>query len=95
MYGGLPFDYFEQGKSPSGNFVPYTGAPDQHFNYGALNYLQRPDTRYTGGFFAHYQENKELDIYSSFMFTDDHTVAQIAESGFFLGSGRDLAVLCM
>ncbi len=79
VYGGLPFDYFVQGKSPNGNFVPYTGAPDQHFNYGALNYLQRPDTRYTGGFFAHYQENKELDIYSSFMFADDRTVAQIAE----------------
>ena len=70
-----------------GTFVPFTGAPDQRFNYGALNYLQRPDTRYTGGFFAHYQENKELDVYSSFMFADDHTVAQVAPSGIFLGSG--------
>jgi outer membrane receptor protein involved in Fe transport len=87
---GAPlYDFFEQGngKPGSGTFVPYTGAPDQHFNYGALNYLQRPDTRYTGGFFAHYQENKQLDIYSSFMFSDDHTVAQIAPSGIFLGSG--------
>ncbi len=87
------FDYFEHGtgKSGSGTFVPYTGAPDQHFNYGALNYSQRPDTRYTGGFFAHYQENKELDIYSSFMFADDHTVAQIAPSGLFLGSGTEFS----
>ena len=87
LFGGQPFDYFVQGKAPTGNFVPYVGAANQHFNYGSLNYLQRPDTRYTGGFFAHYQENKELDIYSNFMFADDHTVAQIAQSGFFLGAG--------
>src|SRR5579862_9356634 len=87
--GGTTGDWFQQGTGQrgSGHFVPYTGAPVQKFNYGALNYLQRPDTRYTGGFFAHYQENKQLDIYSSFMFADDHTVAQIAPSGLFLGSG--------
>jgi len=88
LYSGHSWDYFEQGKNPTGNFVPYTGSPEQHFNYGALNYFQRPDTRYTGGFFAHYEENKELDIYSSFMFSDDYTVAQIAQSGFFLASGQ-------
>jgi outer membrane receptor protein involved in Fe transport len=87
--GGPTYDWFVNGtgKPGSGTFVPYTGAANQHFNYGALNYLQRPDTRYTGGYFAHYQEDKELDIYSSFMFADDHTVAQIAPSGVFLGSG--------
>jgi outer membrane receptor protein involved in Fe transport len=87
--GSSQYDFFEQGtgKPGSGHFVTYTGSPVQKFNYGALNYLQRPDTRYTGGFFAHYQENKQLDIYSSFMFADDHTIAQIAPSGLFLGSG--------
>ncbi|MGH6889123.1 MAG: TonB-dependent receptor domain-containing protein [Rhizomicrobium sp.] len=87
--GGKTYTWFEQGtgKPGSGKFVPFTGAPNQRFNYGALNYLQRPDTRYTGGYFAHYQEDKELDIYSSFMFADDHTVAQVAPSGLFLGSG--------
>jgi outer membrane receptor protein involved in Fe transport len=82
-------DNFEtgNGKAGSGAFVPYTDAANQHFNYGGLNYLQRPDTRYTGGFFARYEVNKQLDIYSSFMFTDDHTIAQIAPSGIFLGSG--------
>jgi outer membrane receptor protein involved in Fe transport len=87
--GGATYDWFETGTGApgSGQFVPYVGANNQRFNYGALNYLQRPDTRYTGGFFAHYQENKQLDLYSSFMFADDHTVAQIAPSGLFLGSG--------
>ena len=85
------------GASHSGNFVPYTGAPDQKFNYGALNYLQRPDTRYQGGFFAHYEVNKELDVYSSFMFTSDATLAQIAPSGLFIGTGEiggDVEVNC-
>ncbi|HEY3639224.1 MAG TPA: TonB-dependent receptor [Rhizomicrobium sp.] len=87
-YGGYNADYFVQGKNPGGNFVPYTGAANQHFNYGGLNYLQRSDTRYTAGFFAHYQENKQLDIYSSFMFSDDYTVAQLAQSGLFLGAAN-------
>jgi outer membrane receptor protein involved in Fe transport len=84
-----PYDFFEQGTGHvgSGSFVPYTGANNQKFNYGALNYLQRPDTRYAGGFFSHYEVNKELDVYASFMFTDDHTLAQIAPSGLFLGTG--------
>jgi outer membrane receptor protein involved in Fe transport len=86
---GTAYDFFEQGTghTGTGNFVPYTGANNQKFNYGALNYLQRPDNRYTGGFFAHYEVNKELDVYSSFMFMDDHTLAQIAPSGLFLGTG--------
>ncbi|HTW35984.1 MAG TPA: TonB-dependent receptor [Rhizomicrobium sp.] len=81
--------FFETGTGAvgSGMFVPYTGAADQHYNYGATNYLQRPDTRYTGGFFAHYEVNKELDIYTSFMFTDDKTTAQIAARGLFFGEG--------
>ena len=75
------------GKPGGGTFVPYVSAPSQKFNYGALNYLQRPDTRWTGGFFGHYEVNKELDIYTSLMFTDDDSVAQIAPSGLFLGTG--------
>lgn len=91
---GVGYDYFECSKpTPScpqgskGKFVPFTSAADQLFNFGAVNYLQRPETRYTGGFFAHYEKNRELDIYSTFMFADDYTVAQIAQSGLFLGTG--------
>jgi iron complex outermembrane recepter protein len=75
------------GTAGAGTFVPYTGATSQKYNYGALNYLQRPDTRWTGGFFGHYEVNKELDVYTSFMFTDDDSIAQIAPSGLFLGDG--------
>ncbi len=70
------------------NWVPYHGSdPSMKFNYGPLNYLQRPDVRYDGGFFGHYQVSPMLDVYSNFMFADDHTLAQIAPSGAFLASG--------
>jgi outer membrane receptor protein involved in Fe transport len=62
-----------------------TGAND-YFNYAPYNYLQRPDTRYTGGAFAHYDYNQHLQVFSSFMFMDDHTIAQIAPSGLFYGT---------
>jgi iron complex outermembrane recepter protein len=87
-YAGANYDFFETGSGApgSGQFGQYTGAPNQKYNYGPLNYLQRPDVRYTGGYFAHYEINPMLDVYSSFMFTDDHTVAQIAPGGSFLGN---------
>jgi len=81
--GGRPSDYF----GGSTNWVPYVGGSAQTFNYGPLNYLQRPDVRYDGGYFGHYQVSPMLDVYSNFMFSDDHTLAQIAPSGSFLGSG--------
>ncbi len=87
-YAGQNYDFFERGTGApgSGFFETYAGTPDEKFNYGPLNYLQRPDVRYTGGYFAHYEINPAVDVYSSFMFTDDHTVAQIAPGGFFLGT---------
>ncbi len=57
------------------------------YNYGATNYFQRSETRYTGGYFANYEVDPRLNVYSSFMFSDDSTVAQIAPSGFFAGNG--------
>ena len=86
---GKPYQFFETGtgKRGSGAFVPFIGNPDQLYNFDPTNYFQRPDTRYTGGFFAHYDANRELTAYASFMMADDSTVAQIAPSGLFFGSG--------
>jgi iron complex outermembrane recepter protein len=88
-FGGMPYDYFQNvsHKTGVGQFVPYTGAPNQSFNFNPNNYYQRPDTRYTGGFFAHYDESKELEVYANFMFMSDSSTAQIAPSGLFFGSG--------
>ena len=81
---------------PTGLFTPfdgsyyYTVAGDQfvpwdytYYNYGPLNYFQRPDERYTAGLFGHYQLNEHVEGYTEFQFMDDHTLAQIAPSGNF------------
>lgn len=85
------YDYYQTGTGTpgSGVFAPYGSipAPTRTYNYAAVNYFQRPDERYTGGFFGHYEVSPLLNVYADFMFSDDHTVAQIAESGAFLASG--------
>ena len=88
-YAGQAYDFFETGtgKSGSGRFVPFTFAPNQFYDFAATNYFQRPDTRYTGGFFAHYDVDKRLRLSADVMIASDDTVAQIAPSGLFFGSG--------
>ena len=55
------------------------------YNFGPLNYFQRPDTRYTAGVFANFKANDAADVYGELMFMDDRSVAQIAPSGSFFG----------
>ncbi len=62
------------------DFVPNAGYV---YNFGPLNYFQRPDERYTAGAFAHYEVNEHVDAYTQIMFMDDRTVSQIAPSGAF------------
>ncbi|HEX4160670.1 MAG TPA: TonB-dependent receptor, partial [Rhizomicrobium sp.] len=85
-----PFNFFQTGNGTpgSGRFESWTGSPDQEYNFGPLNYLRRPDTRYVGGFFAHYTFDRLLEPYASFMFSDDHTLAQVAPSALFAGIGE-------
>jgi outer membrane receptor protein involved in Fe transport len=61
------------------------------FNFGPLNYYQRPDERYTAGVFADYEVSSGFKPYMEFMFMDDRTVAQIAPSGNF---GNTLSINC-
>ena len=67
-----------------GSLTPFTNA--DRYNYGPLNYYQRPDEQYTGGAFLHYQFNDHAEVYSQTMFSDDRTVSQIAPSGAFFGN---------
>ena len=87
--------YFMQ---PGGNLTYFTGSPEMYFNYGAYNTLIRPNTRYQGGAFAHYEVDKLLDVYANFMFTDDHNSWQAAPSAAFyqqaLGPGGALQTNC-
>jgi iron complex outermembrane receptor protein len=61
------------------------------FNFAPTNYYQRPDERYTLGFFADYEISPALHPYLEGMFMDDRTVAQIAPSGDF---GNTFALNC-
>ena len=63
----------------------FSNATDQ-YNFGPLNYYQRPDERYSAGFFADYEINPNMDAYASFMFMDYSSVAQIAPSGNFFST---------
>lgn len=75
--------------NPNGTrtFVNFSNA--LRFNYAPQNYIQRPDDRYTAGYFAHYKFNDMVELFSDFMFADDHTRAQIASSGLFQGGGAN------
>ena len=65
----------------------FTTAGVPGFNFAPQNYFQRPEDRYTAGFNGHYRFNNHAELYSDFMFADDHTLAQIAPSGLFAGAG--------
>ena len=60
-------------------------ANDQ-YNFGPVNFFQRPDERFTGGVFANFKVSEKAEVYGEFMFMDDRSVAQIAPSGAFLGA---------
>ncbi len=66
----------------AGGTRAYVGANDQ-YNFGPLNYFQRPSERYGFNAFANYEVNPQAKLYTEFSFHDDATVAQIAPSGLF------------
>jgi outer membrane receptor protein involved in Fe transport len=89
--GGGRFISLDGGACGNCTIDPITGdvrgfTQADRFNFAPFNYFQRPDTRYTFGASGHYEVNKMLDVYTSLMFMDDHTVAQIAPSGLFFGT---------
>jgi len=78
---GMGFNNTKDGQK---TWVPY----DDSFlyNYAPTNYIQRSDSRITGGAFAHYDYNPMLNLYGSFMYMDDHTFSQAAPSAYFQGN---------
>lgn len=65
------FDYMVQGNE----FVPWDY---RTFNYGASNYQQAPDKRYTLGSFGHYEINEHVEAYTELMYMNDKSTRQIA-----------------
>jgi len=71
--------------SATGNtFRDYTGA--DAYNFGPLNYYQRPDQRYSVGFNGHYALNNNVEAYTQFNFMDYQSNAQIAPTGAFFNT---------
>ncbi len=89
--GGLGFDGNGTGWVPNSSGVLHAATANDQFNFAPYNYYQRPDERYSGGAYAHYEVNPMLDAYAQFMFMDDNSQAQIAPSGVF---GLNIAMPC-
>lgn len=83
--GGTSSTFYQIG--PNRTLIPGR----TRYNFAPTNYFQRPDERYSAGFFAHYDINDSIKPYMEFMFMDDRTVAQIAPSGDF---GNTLTINC-
>jgi outer membrane receptor protein involved in Fe transport len=56
------------------------------YNYGPLNYYQRPERRYSMGALGHYEFNEHADVYTQLMFSDYASDAQVAPSGNFFST---------
>lgn len=69
----------------TGQWRDYDGGTDA-YNFGPVNHYQRPDERYSAGFFADYEINPYMNAYANFMFMDYKSVAQIAPSGNFFST---------
>lgn len=69
----------------NGKTRAFAAATDQ-YNFGPLNYFQRPSERYSMAAFGRYDINDKARVYTELSFHDDHTVAQIAPSGLFFGN---------
>ncbi len=70
--------YTVEGTSFTGN--------TQTYNFGPLNYYQRPDENKLLGATGFYEINEHAEVYAEVSMMDDHTVAQIAPSGNFFNT---------
>jgi iron complex outermembrane recepter protein len=72
------------------SLLPYPQAgtvPPPRFDSSPYEFLSRQDTRYLGGFFAHYDINDWAQPYAEFSFMDDRSESEVAPSGLFQGGG--------
>ena len=72
-------------------FQTWNGAantsPAPFFNSNDYAYLMQQSTRYSAGFYARYEIDEHVELYSEFGFMADRSNVQIAPSGLFQGSG--------
>lgn len=77
-FGGT--DFFQQ---EDGTFTPFAGGPAETYNFGALNYFQRPSERYQFYTKATYEVFDNMELFADFGFTEQVSDAQIAPSASF------------
>ena len=63
------------------------GSPPNFFNPNPFQYLSRADERYTAGYFAHYDINDHIKLYSDLNFMDDRSVTKIGPTALFQQDG--------
>jgi len=71
-------------------FIDYGSAvttPPAIFNANPYEYLLQDNTRYTGGFFANYEINKNVELYSELSFMHSVSNVNVGPSALFQGSG--------
>lgn len=74
----------------SGNPRKYVSATDA-YNFGPLNFFQRPSDQYNFNSTLHYDINENARLYSDFNVHEYTTDAQIAPGGIFFGQQATLA----
>jgi iron complex outermembrane recepter protein len=68
----------------TGQFRPFNfGAGGDLYNFGPINFYQRPNERWTAGGFVDYNINEHVTAYAETMWTRNDSQAQIAASGDF------------
>ena len=80
LFGGPGGFFFQQAD---GTLVPYAGGPAQTYNFGPLNYFQRPSERYQIYARGHYDIADDVEIFADLSYTDNVSDAQIAETASF------------
>ena len=75
--GGFTF------QEADGEIVPFTGTSDQRFNFGPLNFFQRPQERFQFFTQGHYEYAPGHEVFAEASYVDTVSDAQIAQTASF------------
>lgn len=79
--GSQAVDLFQ---TETGELIPFdSNDPTQSFNFGPLNFFQRPNERFTFYTQGHYDITDDVELYGTLSFMNNDTDAQIAPSASF------------
>jgi len=89
--GNFVFDYDDSffTLQPDSSLAPWNG---NVYNYGPVNFFQRPDERWSAGVFADYEINEHAVTFLEVLLANDETRGQIAESGTFFYEAYPLPI---